>query len=99
MTGVELVPCDAWQLTELRVCFRACSSKADPPRWTHLPNGQTVLEAKKTRAIGVSNYGAEHLKQMNEYAKVKPAVNQIEVRGIERQSDTQSYPSLEETCG
>merc|ERR1712093_316049 len=40
---------------------------------------ERLLEAKKTRAIGVSNYGIEHLKQMDEYAKVKPALNQIEL--------------------
>jgi len=40
---------------------------------------ERLQEAKKTRAIGVSNFGKEHLKQLSEYSKVKPAVNQIEL--------------------
>lgn len=33
----------------------------------------------KAKAIGVSNFEIEHLKEMDGYAKIKPAVNQIEL--------------------
>ena len=41
---------------------------------------ERLLEEGKTRAIGVSNYGVEHLEELREYAKVwPPHVNQIQV--------------------
>ncbi|KAI8217021.1 hypothetical protein K4K53_009522 [Colletotrichum sp. SAR 10_77] len=41
---------------------------------------ERLLEEGKTRAIGVSNFRAEHLEEMKGYAKVwPPVVNQIEV--------------------
>lgn len=39
---------------------------------------EEIYKSGRARAIGVSNYETEHLKEMFEYAKVKPAVNQIE---------------------
>jgi diketogulonate reductase-like aldo/keto reductase len=33
----------------------------------------------KLKAIGVSNFGKNHLDELKEFAKVKPAVNQIQV--------------------
>jgi methylglyoxal/glyoxal reductase len=43
--------------------------------WTAL---EKFYENKKTRAIGVSNFHEHHLKDILEYAKVSPQVNQIE---------------------
>lgn len=39
---------------------------------------ERILEPGKARAIGVSNFMARHLEELLEYAKVLPAVNQIE---------------------
>lgn len=41
---------------------------------------ERLLQQKKTRSIGVSNYGIKHLEEMKAYAKVwPPQVNQLEV--------------------
>lgn len=41
---------------------------------------ERLLEEGKTRAIGVSNFGVQHIEEMKSYAKVwPPHVNQIEV--------------------
>lgn len=41
---------------------------------------EKLYEERRARAIGVSNYGVEHLEEMREYATVwPPHVNQIEV--------------------
>ncbi|KAL7004412.1 hypothetical protein EMMF5_006031 [Cystobasidiomycetes sp. EMM_F5] len=40
---------------------------------------ERLLDNKKTRAIGVSNYGQKHLEELKSYAKAKIAVNQIEL--------------------
>jgi diketogulonate reductase-like aldo/keto reductase len=42
---------------------------------------------KKCRAIGVSNYTVRHLKEMSLYAKVPPAVNQVEMSPFLSQRD------------
>lgn len=39
---------------------------------------EELYEEEFAKAIGVSNFKVEHLKEMNAYAKVQPAVNQIE---------------------
>jgi len=40
---------------------------------------ERLLKEEMTRSIGVSNYGAKHIKEMKQYAKIyPPAVNQIE---------------------
>lgn len=39
------------------------------------------------RAIGVSNYEVRHLKEMQEYAQILPAVNQIEIHPLYYPSD------------
>jgi diketogulonate reductase-like aldo/keto reductase len=39
---------------------------------------ETLLETEKCRAIGVSNYMIHHLEELFGYAKVLPAVNQVE---------------------
>ncbi|KAI1099601.1 Aldo/keto reductase [Jackrogersella minutella] len=46
------------------------------PTWRAM---EELYEAKKARAIGVSNWTVPGLKQLLSFAKVKPAVNQIEV--------------------
>ncbi|KAH9909657.1 NADP-dependent oxidoreductase domain-containing protein [Xylariomycetidae sp. FL2044] len=46
------------------------------PTWRAM---EELLASKKTRAIGVSNWTIPGLKQLLGFAKVKPAVNQIEV--------------------
>jgi diketogulonate reductase-like aldo/keto reductase len=40
---------------------------------------EALLASGKTRAIGVSNYMPQHLDELEGYAKVLPAVNQIEL--------------------
>lgn len=43
--------------------------------WTELEN---LVEAGKIKSIGVSNYNENHLKDLLEYCKIKPTVNQVE---------------------
>ena len=45
----------------------------------------------KLRNIGVSNYGVKHLRGLLAYAKIKPAVNQIEWHPYLQQRDVQEY--------
>lgn len=40
---------------------------------------EEIYENGKAKAIGVSNYLVEHLAEMDEYARVRPAVNQVEL--------------------
>jgi len=40
---------------------------------------EDILDSGRSRAIGVSNYGAHHLEELMENAKYGPAVNQIEI--------------------
>ncbi|KAK9240281.1 NADP-dependent oxidoreductase domain-containing protein [Lipomyces kononenkoae] len=40
---------------------------------------EEAVEEGKIRSIGVCNYGVKHIKEMDSYAKIKPAVNQLEV--------------------
>lgn len=40
---------------------------------------EEAVQEGKIRSIGVSNYGIKHLKEMEEYATIKPAVDQLEV--------------------
>ncbi|CAH6723164.1 uncharacterized oxidoreductase [[Candida] jaroonii] len=40
---------------------------------------EEAVEEGKVKNIGVSNYGEKHLKELFEYAKIKPVVNQIEI--------------------
>ncbi|KAI0119281.1 Aldo/keto reductase [Daldinia grandis] len=46
------------------------------PTWRAM---EELYEAKKTRAIGVSNWTIPGLKKLLQFAKVKPTVNQIEI--------------------
>ncbi|EME88669.1 uncharacterized protein MYCFIDRAFT_64092 [Pseudocercospora fijiensis CIRAD86] len=51
-------------------------TKNPRPTWRAM---EELYEAGKARAIGVSNWTVEGLKELLTYAKVKPAVNQIEI--------------------
>jgi diketogulonate reductase-like aldo/keto reductase len=57
--------------------------------WQALEDAQA---AGQIRSIGVSNYTIKHLEQMMEYAKVTPAVNQVELHVFLQQ------PGLVEYC-
>ncbi|KAI8294856.1 hypothetical protein K4K59_004912 [Colletotrichum sp. SAR11_240] len=53
---------------------------------------ERLLEQGKTRAIGVSNFRAEHLEEMKGYAKVwPPVVNQIEIHPWCQQRELVTY--------
>ena len=40
---------------------------------------EQLLEAGDTRAIGVSNFGVQHLEELFRHAEIRPAVNQLEL--------------------
>ncbi|KAK9459604.1 NADP-dependent oxidoreductase domain-containing protein [Lipomyces oligophaga] len=40
---------------------------------------EEAVKEGKIRSIGVSNYGIKHLKELESYATIKPAVNQLEI--------------------
>ncbi|MGM0846497.1 MAG: aldo/keto reductase [Bacillota bacterium] len=48
---------------------------------------EEYYEAGKLKAIGVSNFGKDHLEELKEFAKVKPAVNQIQINLKEPNKD------------
>ena len=50
--------------------------EARAPVWKAM---EDCLERGWVRSIGVSNYGSHHLQQMKSYARIMPAVNQIEI--------------------
>ena len=52
---------------------------------------ETLLDAGKVRAIGVSNFMVEHLATLLERATVVPAVNQIEVHPYFAQRQVQDF--------
>jgi hypothetical protein len=52
---------------------------------------ETLLAESKVRAIGVSNFMAEHLTTLLERATVVPAVNQIEVHPYFQQREVQDF--------
>ncbi|GAA2156833.1 diketogulonate reductase-like aldo/keto reductase [Humibacillus xanthopallidus] len=52
---------------------------------------ESLLEAGKVRAIGVSNFMVDHLTALLETAKVVPAVNQIEVHPYFQQKRVQEF--------
>ncbi|KAJ1557183.1 hypothetical protein HK405_000621, partial [Cladochytrium tenue] len=41
----------------------------------------------RARAIGVSNYGESHLRELLEYAEIRPTVNQIEIHPLHHPRD------------
>ena len=52
---------------------------------------ETLLDAGKVRAIGVSNFMVEHLAALLEYGTVVPAANQIECHPYFAQRDVQDF--------
>lgn len=52
---------------------------------------EEAYEQGLLRAIGVSNYNVKHLKEMEEYAKVRPMVNQIELHPAWVEEDVIEY--------
>lgn len=56
--------------------------------WTAL---EEIQAAGKAKSIGVSNYTIKHLEQMKDYAKVTPAVNQVELHVFLQQPELIKY--------
>jgi len=56
---------------------------------------EEILASGKARAIGVSNYTIGHLQEMKKYAKVLPAVNQVEFHPFLLQKDLLEYCAKE----
>ncbi|WWD19986.1 hypothetical protein CI109_104459 [Kwoniella shandongensis] len=52
---------------------------------------EDLVQQGKAKAIGVSNYGVKHLQEMEGYAKIPPAVNQIELHPWCQQPDIVDY--------
>ncbi|KAK4689026.1 hypothetical protein P7C73_g1079, partial [Tremellales sp. Uapishka_1] len=52
---------------------------------------EKLVNEGKAKAIGVSNYGVKHLQEMEGYAEIPPAVNQIELHPWCQQPDIVSY--------
>ncbi|MEK4385731.1 aldo/keto reductase [Solibacillus sp. FSL W7-1464] len=48
---------------------------------------EEYYEASKLKAIGVSNFKKNHLDELKEFAKVKPAVNQIQINLKEKNTE------------
>ncbi|KAL9426181.1 hypothetical protein AB3S75_033042 [Citrus x aurantiifolia] len=60
-----------------------------PETWAAM---EKLYDSGKARAIGVSNFSTKKLKDLCSYAKVKPAVNQVECHPVWQQ------PALHEYC-
>lgn len=52
---------------------------------------EEIYKSGKARAIGVSNYTITHLEEMKKYAKVPPAVNQVEFHPFLYQKELLKY--------
>jgi len=52
---------------------------------------EEIYQSGKAKAIGVSNYTIEHLEEMKNYAKILPAVNQVEFHPFLYQRDLLDY--------
>ena len=52
---------------------------------------EECVQADKLKSIGVSNFTLKHLKEMEEYARIRPAVNQFEVHPAHLQKDVIDY--------
>jgi diketogulonate reductase-like aldo/keto reductase len=52
---------------------------------------EKIYEEGKAKAIGVSNYTIKHLKEMDQYAEIKPAINQVEFHPFLFQEDLLEY--------
>ncbi len=53
---------------------------------------EDLYKEGKIRAIGVSNFEASHLDELMSYAKIKPAVNQIETHAFFQQEKARESP-------
>lgn len=52
---------------------------------------EELYEAGKLRAIGVSNFGPDRYLDIEHFAKIKPAVNQIETHVFQQQNVAREY--------
>jgi diketogulonate reductase-like aldo/keto reductase len=52
---------------------------------------EEILESGRAKSIGVSNYTIRHLEEMKTYAKVLPAVNQVELHVFLQQPELLEY--------
>jgi diketogulonate reductase-like aldo/keto reductase len=52
---------------------------------------EEIYKSGKAKAIGVSNYMINHLEEMKKYAKIPPAVNQVEFHPFLYQEELLSY--------
>jgi 2,5-diketo-D-gluconate reductase A len=57
---------------------------------------EELVKAGKIRAIGVSNFASEQLKELMSYAKIVPAINQIETNVFLQEKDL--YPVLKSSA-
>jgi methylglyoxal/glyoxal reductase len=52
---------------------------------------EELYDAKRVRAIGVSNFKPHHLEELRKSAKTVPTVNQIELHPLFQQKETRAY--------
>jgi len=52
---------------------------------------EEIYDARKAKVIGVSNYTIAHLEEMKKYAKIPPAVNQVEFHPFLYQKELLKY--------
>lgn len=64
------------------------SAKRDKEVWRAL---EDLYEVGKVKAIGVSNFGIEHLDDLLETAKIAPMVNQVEISPVNQEWDLHEY--------
>ena len=57
---------------------------------------EKIYHDGKAKSIGVSNYTIKHLKEMDTYAGIKPAVNQVEFHPFLYQEDLLEYCRIKE---
>ncbi|MDB5166340.1 MAG: Aldo/keto reductase [Candidatus Saccharibacteria bacterium] len=55
---------------------------------------QSIAEHGQARAIGVSNFTVRHLEELAKYARIVPAVNQVELHVFLQQPELLSYCAL-----
>lgn len=55
---------------------------------------EKIYDEGRARAIGVSNYTIRHLKEMDNYANIKPVINQVEFHPFLYQEDLHEYCKL-----
>lgn len=52
---------------------------------------EELYDAKRVRAIGVSNFKPHHLEELSKRAQIVPTVNQIELHPLFQQKETRAY--------